>query len=213
MKLDTTEKIKTEYINHLLRNGKNPVSVLQFSEQIKISESDFFERFNSFKSIEKDVWKSFITDTVDVLNNDPEYPNYSAREKTLAFFYTLLEVVKQNRSLVLFRLEGFVGKMTIPFFMSDFFKEFTNHMNEILAEAVENQEIVTRPIVGDQYVQLYKLIIGYILKVWISDSSKDYQTTDAAVEKSINLTFEMLQKGPIDSIIDFVKFAYQNRAF
>jgi hypothetical protein len=86
-------------------------------------------------------------------------------------------------------------------------------MNEVIGEAIENQEIVSRPLVSEQYVQFYNLSVGYILKVWLNDSSKDYQVTDAAIEKSVNLVFDLLQKGPLDSMIDFAKFAYQNKAY
>jgi hypothetical protein len=211
--IDISEKIKSEYIRFLLLNGKNPISVLQFTESISISENDFYAYFNSFKSIEKSVWKSLIIDTIEALNNDSEYPDYSAREKTLAFFYTFVEVLKMNRSFVLFKLENWTPAKSIPFFLSEFFKEFKEYMNEVIGEAIENQEIVSRPLVSEQYVQFYNLSIGYILKVWLSDSSKDYQVTDAAIEKSVNLVFDLLQKGPLDSMIDFAKFVYQNKAY
>lgn len=211
--MENTQIIEEAYIKYLLRNGKEPISVLQFCELIEISEADFFANYNSFKAVEKSVWKNFVIETIEVLNNDADYHQYSAREKTLAFFYTHLEILKQNRSLVLFRLDGIIFKKSIPFFLVDYFKEFKGFMNEILGEAIENQEIVARPIISDQYVQLYNLLIGYVLRVWINDSSEAYQTTDAAIEKTVNLTFDLLQKGPIDSIIDFVKFAYQNKAY
>lgn len=215
-KQDTNNKtiIQEAYILNLLRTGKNPISVLQFVENNNLSEEDFYTHFNSFKAIEKSVWKSFITDTIEVLENDAEYPSYSAREKTLAFYYTLIEILKQNRSLILFRLDGLnILKGGIPFYLNDFFSEFTNFMNSIIGEGTENEEIIARPLITEQYVQVYKVLMGYILKVWISDSSESYQTTDAAIEKSVNLTFDLLQKGPLDSMIDFAKFAIQNRAF
>ncbi len=205
--------IQDEYVLYLLRNGKDPISVLQFAETIGIEDQEFYAHFNNFKSVEKAVWKSFIDQTIEVLHNDSEYSTYSSREKSLAFFYTFIEVLKQNRSLVLFRLDDIFTKRTIPFFLSDFFKSYNQYMKELLTEAMENQEIVARPIISDQYIQAYKLLMGYIMKVWINDSSSEYQTTDAAIEKSVNLTFDLLQKGPLDAIIDFAKFAYQNKAF
>lgn len=211
---DIRSHIQEAYVLNLLRTGKNPISVLQFVEGINISEADFYEHFNSFKSIEKSVWHSFIIETIEVLENDSEYPSYSAREKTLAFYYTFIEVLKQNRSLVLYRLEGLnFLKGGIPFYLSDFFSEFKGYMNTIIHEGTENEEIIARPLITEQYVQVYKVLMGYLLKVWIGDSSENYQTTDAAIEKSVNLTFDLLQKGPLDSMIDFAKFAIQNKAF
>jgi hypothetical protein len=53
----------------------------------------------------------------------------------------------------------------------------------------------------------------YVLRVWTNDESEDFQVTDAAIEKTSVLLFELMKKGPIDMLIDFVKFAYQNKAY
>ena len=50
-------------------------------------------------------------------------------------------------------------------------------------------------------------------RVWANDDSKDYQITDAAIEKSVNLLFELMRKGPLDVAIEFAKFMYQNKAY
>ena len=207
------ENIQSEYIRFLLLNGKDPISVLHFTESVGITEDEFYNHFNSFKSIEKSVWNSFIQDTVEVLNNDSEYESYSAREKTLAFFYTFIEILKKKRSFVLYRIGDWSPEKGFPFFLNDFYTEFGEYMNIVIGEAIDNQEILSRPVVSSQYVQFYKMSISYILKVWIGDSSNDYQVTDAAIEKSINLVYDMLQKGPLDGIIDFAKFIYQNKAY
>lgn len=220
MSLDTeninteiTEHIQSEYIRFLLLNGKDPISVLHFTEAVGITEDVFYTHYNSFKATEKAIWQSLITETVNALHNDSEYESYSAREKTLAFFYTFIEVLKNNRSFVLFRLGDWSPEKGFPFYLADFFTEFGDYMDTIIGEAIDNQEILSRPIVSTQYVQFYKMSISYILKVWIGDSSSDYQVTDAAIEKSINLVYDILQKGPLDGIIDFAKFIYQNKAY
>jgi hypothetical protein len=207
------ENIQSEYIRFLLLNGTDPISVLHFTEGIGITEDDFYTHFNSFKAIEKTIWGGFITETIQVLHNDSEYESYSAREKTLAFFYTFIEVLKNNRSFVLFRLGDWSTEKGFPLFLNDFFKEFGEYMNIVISEAIDKQEILSRPVVSNQYVQFYKMSISYILKVWIGDSSSEHQVTDAAIEKSVNLIYDLLQKGPLDGMIDFVKFIYQNKAY
>jgi hypothetical protein len=47
----------------------------------------------------------------------------------------------------------------------------------------------------------------YVLK----DDSKDFEKTDAAIEKSVQLSFELIGKGVLDVAIDFGKFLFQNR--
>lgn len=211
--MEFTENIKSQYTNQLLRRGKEPISVLQFCDQLEISEQDFYSHYNSFKAVEKEIWKDLITQTIYSLHQDDDYSSFSAREKTLAFYYTLLEILKQNRSLVLFRLDNLIIKRTIPLFLTDFFHEYNMFMIEIIAEGFENKEIQSRPVISEHYDQVFNVSLGYILKVWVGDTSNEYQITDAAIEKSINLIFDLLQYGPIDSLVDFVKFIYQNKAY
>ena len=50
-----------------------------------------------------------------------------------------------------------------------------------------------------------------MLKFWKDDSSADFEKTDAAVEKSVNLAFDLIGKGAVDSVVDFAKFLYQTK--
>ena len=46
---------------------------------------------------------------------------------------------------------------------------------------------------------------------WKEDNSPGFEKTDAAIEKSVNLAFDLIGKGAVDSAIDFAKFMYQNK--
>jgi hypothetical protein len=45
----------------------------------------------------------------------------------------------------------------------------------------------------------------------MKDHSKAFEKTDEAIERSINLSFDMLGKSPLDSALEFGKFLFQNR--
>jgi len=49
------------------------------------------------------------------------------------------------------------------------------------------------------------------MNFWKNDDSKSFENTDAAVEKSVNLSLDLIEKGPLDSMLDFAKFLYQNK--
>jgi hypothetical protein len=83
----------------------------------------------------------------------------------------------------------------------------------VVNKGLETEEIATRPIVTDKYNEVLWGQFLYVLRVWMNDESKDFQTTDAAIEKTSALLFELMKKGPIDLLIDFLKFAYQNKAY
>jgi ubiquinone biosynthesis protein COQ9 len=50
-----------------------------------------------------------------------------------------------------------------------------------------------------------------VLRFWVKDDSKNFEQTDALIEKTVKLTFELLGESPLDSFIDLAKFLYQNK--
>src|SRR5687767_14906741 len=97
---DSAPNIREAYVHHLLTHGARPASVFKFCADIGISEQTFYDQFGSFESIEKRVWKDFILTTIDRLNADNQYHEFSVREKILAFYFTLFEELKLSRSFV-----------------------------------------------------------------------------------------------------------------
>jgi hypothetical protein len=51
--------------------------------------------------------------------------------------------------------------------------------------------------------------LGFLLLFWRDDESAGFEKTDAAIEKSVNLAFDLIGKGAVDSAFDFAKFLYQ----
>src|SRR5688572_14085639 len=101
------EKIAKAYIKHLLDEGKQPASVFKFCMDLGITEDDFYNFFGSFEGLERSIWKGFITKVIARLEADKSYRGFSSREKILAFYFTLLEELKANRSFVIHQLNSF----------------------------------------------------------------------------------------------------------
>jgi len=207
------ENFKDEFVLFLLRNGEQPITVFKFCEELGVDESIFYNHYNSFRSVEKAVWLSFYSEVQKALEQDSEYSSYSAHEKYLSFLYTIVEVYKQNRSYVVLRYAEIDRKSFRPWFMDSMRDEFSVWSKEILDGGFESNEIVSRPIISSKYHEALWVQLLYITRVWTNDESEDFQVTDAAIEKSSALLFELMKSGPVDLLIDFVKFAYQNKAY
>jgi AcrR family transcriptional regulator len=205
------DKIKTAYIEYLLTEGKQPSSVFKFCLDLGIKEEEFYQQFGSFEAIEKHVWKGFIEKTITRLKSDKSFDDFNAREKILAFYFTLLEELKANRSLVLFQLNGFRKPELTPSFLADFKVSFELFFESILNDGKAKGEVAARPFLDKRYPQLFWLHLGFILLFWKEDDSAGFEKTDAAVEKSVNLAFDLIGKGAVDSAIDFAKFLYQSK--
>lgn len=208
----TEDKIRTSYINHLLTQGARPASVYKFCLDLGIREDEFYNYFGSFDSVEKHIWKEFIDKAINRLKADDSYNSFSTREKVLAFYYTLLEELKQNRSFILFQLEHSRKPELVPDYIKGFKTSFESYFETTLMEGKGNGEVANRPILDKRYPQLFWLHMGFILLFWKEDDSPGFERTDAAIEKSVNLAFDLIGKGAVDSAIDFAKFIYQTKS-
>ena len=79
---------------------------------------------------------------------------------------------------------------------------FIRHKIHELEKFTEKKRPFTRLVFSKEF---------YEARVWLKDESKAFETTDAAIEKSVNLAFELLSQGPLDSIIDFGRFALKTK--
>ena len=210
------EKITKKYFEYLLEKGQKPESVYVFCKNIKIKESDFYQEFSNFAQIEAVIWKNFFNEALQITKTEAVYDDYSVREKLLSFYYTWIEVLKTNRSYILSAAEYL--KKPIFLHKNDQFQEFKyaykDYANELLMEARETREVEPRAI--PQLMQLYPDIFWaktmLILDFWINDTSKSFEKTDTMIEKSVNTVFDLLARSPLDALIDWGKFIYQNRS-
>jgi len=202
--------IKKRYIEFILEEGKKPVSVFSFAKKLKMNESDFYNFYSSFEAIEKDFWASLFSETKMQLEADETYISYSAKEKLLAFYYLWIQKLREYRSYVS-NLKDAKMKM-IPMNSSGFdeFKSnFLKYADEIIGEAIDKKEITFRRFISDRYKQGIWLQTLFVLNYWINDSSENFEMTDAAIEKAVNLSFKLFGDSVLDNVVDFGKFMMQ----
>jgi hypothetical protein len=198
------------FITQLLTTGERPVSIFDFALKQKASEADFYKYFNSFKSLERSIWADWFEIAVKTLEKDEAYSQYTIREKLLAFYFTWFELILSNRSYVIFRMEKMSKKDLNPYFLFSLKEKFSTFITDLMAEGKASNEVAERPF-ASQYDKAFWLHFMFINKYWTDDESENFEKTDAAIEKSVNLGLDLVGKGPLDSMIDFAKFLFQNR--
>ena len=205
------EKIVQAYKEHVLTEGRPPHSVFQFMHGMKMKESVFYDYFGSFKSLERAVWTDFFKKTYESIVADEAYATFTSREKLLSFYYTLLEVLKNDRSFVMQTLQWPSKGEITPAVLRGFQEEFLEFVQDVLNEGRETQEVKDRKYISDRYKDGIWLQTMFILNFWLKDDSEGFAKTDAAIEKAVNLSYDLMGAGPLDKMFDFAKFLYQNR--
>jgi hypothetical protein len=206
------KRIITAYMSYLLNSGQKPPSVFKFVQELDISEENFYTHFGSFTAIERKIWLDFINDTIGRIENDEAYLGFNSRDKILTFYYAFFEELKKSRSFVLLQLEHQKKSPMTPDFLKDFKSRYTSFLEGVINTGKATGDIAKRPFIDKKYPSIFWLHMTFLLFFWRDDSSAGFEKTDAAIEKSVTLAFELIGKGAVDSVVDFAKFLYQTKA-
>lgn len=209
----TADQIKTGYINYVLTNDERPKSVYSFAKKLKIQEADFYDFYASFESIEKLIWADLTVETIDTLQQQEVWMQYTSREKILSFFYSYVEVLKKQRSFILYSLKPSGFSLSTPAVLSGVKPIFENFTDEVINMGIESGELAERRFFSKRYKDALWLQFAFIVKFWIGDDSAGFEKTDEAIEKGINVTFDLFQHSPIDNLIDYGKFLSRHAGF
>jgi hypothetical protein len=210
-KVNHEAKIVEAYKDYLLTHGTMPNSVYQFTKELKLKEEEFYKYFSSFENMDSYLWQHFAKETIEAIKSEKIYGEYGAREKVLAFYYTLIERLKKDRSYVAMTFKRSNKPELVPVQLKGFKSTFDDFSQEIINEGVASEEIIQRPILTERYQDGFWLQLMFVISFWLKDTSKGFERTDAAIEKSANLSFELMGRGALDMIVDFGKFLYHNK--
>lgn len=209
----TAQQIRKAYLDYVLTNNEKPKSVYVFVKKLKITEADFYQFFSSFESIEKTIWFELTFETINKIKEQEVWLQYTAREKMLSFFYSYLENLKNERSFVIYSLKNHRGKFSTPDVLAGVKPIFENFAQEIIEEGLDSGELAERRFLSKRYKDALWIQFAFIVNFWINDDSEGFEKSDEAIEKGINVTFDLFQHSPIDNLLEYGKFLSRNGKF
>ena len=144
------QQIKNAFIQYIRQHGKAPATPYNLMAELGEDEKFFYDNYSSFNNIEQEIWGEYLTETVQRLRSESVYAEYMVREKLLAFYFTLVEVLKENRSFVTNELSarngGFRRKI-----LADFKDGFYEYINVLLEEGMDTGEVEQRIFIAKKY--------------------------------------------------------------
>jgi len=205
--------LKAAYLDFLRRHGHAPKTVFAFADAQGISEAEFYQHFASFAVLDRESWADFGRQAREKAAAEPVYQGYGSREKLLAFYYTLLEILKQNRSFALLTLGRSQRRQfaIVPTVLRLFEREFDHFVEELLRDGRVSGEVASRPILQEAYGRIFRRQLQFILLFFVRDESANFERTDAAVEKAVTLSFDLVGRNTLDSALDFGRFLLHKR--
>jgi AcrR family transcriptional regulator len=203
--------IREAYIKYWLEHGRNPISIYAFCQHLETTEAAFYELYSSFDSVEKDIWRAIFEETQDKLKDDEIYRGYGVREKLLAFYFLWVQRLRENRSYILLQKEKYLAPPLHIEKLEAFRVAFYEYIRDLIREGYTSGEVKERKYVSDTYVHGFWLQALFVLQYWIKDDSERFEMTDAAIEKAVNLSFQLISSNTLDSIVDFGKFVFTRK--
>lgn len=203
-------ELKNAFKTYILQKQSDADSVYDFAKYLKIEEAEFYNYFSSLKVLEQEIWDGYFEETISRLKSDEVYLTYTVREKLLAFFYTLFELLKEDRSYIIKTERAGVVPRWTPEFLGKFKAKYFQYINELIEEGKESGEVAERFLLSKNYDQGLWLQFLFVLNFWMNDESKGFEKTDAAVEKAINFSVDLMGRSALDSFTDYTKFIFQS---
>tara|TARA_B100001093_G_scaffold223682_1_gene214362 strand:- start:56309 stop:56953 length:645 start_codon:yes stop_codon:yes gene_type:complete len=200
-------EIMGRYQHYVLEHGKPPPSVYAFAKELGIEERELFEHFGSFESLESSLWEETVRETIESVRSGEDWAGLNAHQCLLTFLYAYCDRILDQRSFFLARFprwkrssgqppEGLCGMRTA----------FTELADEILERGMSNGEIACR----GSLTRTYPIVLfGHFLSVIefnLADASSGFERTDAYVEKSVRLAFDVIGTQAVDSAFDLFRF-------
>ena len=209
--MDLKQKIYDAYSTQVLEHEKEPKSVYLFCKKNKIEETDFYNSFASLEDIKESIFSKFFDNAYTLIIKEKGFDAQVPKEKLLSFYFTFFEVLLINRSYVLFILSNSgekMQKLSSLRRLRNSFKQFASGLIE--QGNTSKQSILTKhpELIFSEGAWLQLL---FLLKFWMEDSSPSFEKTDMAIEKSVQTVFELFDNTPLDSVIDFGKFLWNEK--
>lgn len=202
------ERIKQAYLAFVLNEGHAPASVFKLTQQLGLAEQEFYKYYPNFEAIDRELWADFGRQARTAAAAEPVWESYGSREKLLAFYYTLLEILKSNRSYALMSLRRSMPRVPglTPKVLDDFRQDFEGFVDDLLRDGRVSGEIANRPVVQESYPRLFWQQALFVLGFFAKDDTVNFERTDAAVEKAVTLSFDLVGRNTLDSALDLVRF-------
>lgn len=209
----TAVQLQDAYIDYVLTHNEQPKSVYAFAKNIGVTEQEFYDFYSSFTAIEKDVWYMLTVKAIEQVQQQEIWATYTSREKILSFFYAYIELLKIQRSFIVYSLRRSRTHLSTPEVLDNVKNVFQTFAENVIQTGLESGELADRRYLSKRYKNALWIQFGIIINFWISDSSKNFEKTDEAIERGVNVTFDLFQRSPLDDIFEYGKFVIRNGRF
>jgi len=202
MEKSTVFKHYTEFV---WLNNRAPQSIAEFCTYASIDPIEFKVAFQQLKTIPQQLLSNVFEEVWEKVEKAAEENEYSSREKCLALFFTLVEGFSPYRNY----LKAAYSAKELGALIEDW-RPFNRLFVSKTQYFQQNDRInwLRDKLPGKLTDEINSLLMGwnYVFRVWLADESEEQSVTDAAIEKTVHLYFDLSENQQFEKLLDFGKF-------
>lgn len=205
-------KIMEAYSDLLLTTGERPKTTYLFTKKLGIEEADLYRFFSDLDHLEQEYLVHFFQETLKLTQKTEGYAELSPKEKLLNLYYLFFENLALNRSLIYVLLKTdvryrFNNLKALRSTYQTYLKTLNLKNEELFSKAPEQLKALSQ-YPKEEVLWLHLLSI---LKFWLDDRSPNFEKTDAYIEKSMSLGWEIMETSFTSKLLDFGRFLWQEK--
>lgn len=198
------------YMETVVNLEEEPFTVEELGATYDFAPHVFYSHFEGFDHLNKVIFKIFIDNAIEVLEQNMDYEGFTKKDKLLSLYFTLFENLTLNREFALLVIKSYGLNLNALPLMSELKVSFLNFVDSLQIETIR----ISESIESIQKKSLQEgLWIQFLLtlKFWMSDDSLECEKTDIFIEKSVNTGLELLNTQSLLNVIDLGKFLYNEK--
>ena len=202
---DLRAKILVAFAAHWSEEGRPPRSVARFCKELGITEVIFYKHFPSLHAVEKAFWRHWITEVISAVEGGEDWEEFTARERYLSFLFALTQSAIARRSPLLERFHD-ISPISHPAALEGMRSEFLEFAGRLIDRGTESGEIAERRGLSTLYPGILYVHLRWVIDQWLKDESEEFERTDAFIEKTVTLAFDLFRSQALDSAADLLRF-------
>jgi hypothetical protein len=208
--MELRDRLIQAYIDHVLEEGKPPASVYKFCKALAVAEKDFYGIFSSFPALEGQIWASWVEQTCATISASGEWPGFNARQRFLTFLFAFFERAVDHRSFLLARFPCPKTRLLreAPS-IAPLKRRFTRFAETVLEHGIGTGEIPARAGLERLYAPAFTEVFLAAIDFHVNDDSPGFERTDACIEKTVVLAFDLVGRSLAESAFDLIRFVLQ----
>ena len=212
----TKDDIIADYMAFVTSSDIGQPDISEYLDQSKIDEQTFDAFFESIEDLEMTIWEVLMRQSIETVQADPIFNEFSAKEKILSLYYTFFENASLNQEYLKKNIRMTKNIRSRLKLFDKLKPTYQAFVRNVLAQSSRYQPLLNISVF-EKFTQSSRDngswgLFLFLLDFWQKDESNEFEKTDAAIEKAVTLATSLIDRSPFDHALDFGKFLWKERS-